>query len=103
MVIDEPSSATQEHNGETLYLGIDMGTSQSSIVTSSNVRRTVTSVVGWPKDLISYKFLQKQVVIGDECLQNRMAVDMVWPLEHGVFRHRPSEDDEEETESSEEV
>jgi rod shape-determining protein MreB len=54
----------------------------------------VTSVVGWPKDLISYKFLQKQVVIGDECLDNRMAVDMIWPLEHGVFRHRPAEEEE---------
>jgi hypothetical protein len=58
------------------YIGLDLGTSQSSIVTSTDIRRTVTSVVGWPKDLISYKFLQKQVVIGDECLENRMAVDM---------------------------
>ena len=62
--------------------------------TSTDLRRTVTSVVGWPKDLISYKFLQKQVVIGNECLENRMAVDMIWPLEHGVFRHRPSADEE---------
>jgi rod shape-determining protein MreB len=52
----------------------------------------MTSVVGWPKDLISYKFLQKQVVIGDECLEHRMAVDMIWPMEHGVFRARPEEE-----------
>lgn len=96
----EPSTAAASaQNSDILYLGIDMGTSQSSIVTSTDIRRTVTSVVGWPKDLISYKFLQKQVVIGDECLQNRMAVDMVWPLEHGVFRHRLSAGDDEETEA----
>ena len=81
---------------DILYLGIDLGTSQSSVVTNTSIRRTVASVVGWPKDLISYKFLQKQVVIGEECLQNRMAVDMIWPLEHGVFRHRPLQEGDEE-------
>ena len=103
MGADEPSSAAPAQNSEVLYLGIDLGTSQSSIVTSTDIRRTVTSVVGWPKDLISYKFLQKQVVIGNECLQNRMAVDMVWPLEHGVFRHRPSSGDDEENKDSREA
>ena len=81
----EGRTATAPQDDGILYIGLDLGTSQSSIVTSTDVRRTVTSVVGWPKDLISYKFLQKQVVIGDECLENRMAVDMIWPLEHGVF------------------
>jgi hypothetical protein len=28
-------------------------------------------------------------VIGNECLEHRMAVDMIWPMEHGVFRARP--------------
>lgn len=83
----EGPAATQDG---ILYVGLDLGTSQSSICTSTDLRRTVKSVVGWPKDLISYKFLQKRVVIGDECLKNRMAVDMIWPLEHGVFRYRPS-------------
>ena len=90
----KPAAATST-DGDILYVGLDLGTSQSSIVTSTDQRRTVTSVVGWPKDLISYKFLQKQVVIGDECLSNRMAVDMIWPLEHGVFRHRQGDDEEE--------
>ena len=92
---ESASAAVKAQNGDILYIGIDLGTSQSSIATSTGIQRTVTSVVGWPKDLISYKFLKKQVVIGEECLANRMAVDMIWPLEHGVFRYRPS--DEEET------
>ena len=62
----ESSPAQREpSNDEILYVGIDLGTSQSSIVTSTQLRRTTTSVVGWPKDLISYKFLKKQVVIGE--------------------------------------
>ncbi|MFH1566963.1 MAG: MamK family actin-like protein [Gemmatimonadota bacterium] len=93
MGADGPTAAVSQ-DGDVLHIGLDLGTSQSSIVTSTDIRRTVTSVVGWPKDLISYKFLQKQVVIGDECLKNRMAVDMIWPLEHGVFRYRPSDADE---------
>jgi len=96
----EGRSATAPQDDDILYIGLDLGTSQSSIVTSTDIRRTVTSVVGWPKDLISYKFLQKQVVIGDECLENRMAVDMIWPLEHGVFRHRPSDEEEAATPES---
>ena len=92
----EGPSAAVAQDGDILYIGLDLGTSQSSIATNTGIQRTVTSVVGWPKDLISYKFLQKQVVIGEECLQNRMAVDMIWPLEHGVFRHRAAEDDGEQ-------
>ena len=94
MVTEPAAGANLSQNDGILYVGIDLGTSQSSIVTSTNIKRTVASVVGWPKDLISYKFLQKQVVIGEECLQNRMAVDMIWPLEHGVFRHRPAKGEE---------
>lgn len=85
---ESASAAAKAQNSDILYIGIDLGTSQSSIATSTGIKRTVTSVVGWPKDLISYKFLKKQVVIGEECIANRMAVDMIWPLEHGVFRYR---------------
>ena len=38
---------------DVLCIGIDLGTSQSSIATNTQIRRTVSSVVGWPKDLIS--------------------------------------------------
>ena len=54
----EPSAAaTQAQDSDILYVGIDLGTSQSSVVTNTGIRQTVSSVVGWPKDLISYKFL----------------------------------------------
>ena len=88
----EGAVGNQSQSNDILYIGIDLGTSQSSIVTSTSLRRTAISVVGWPKDLISYKFLQKQVVIDEECLQHRQAVDMIWPLEHGLLRRPPAED-----------
>lgn len=86
----DSSGSASPSSGEILYIGIDLGTSQSAVATSTGIRRTVASVVGWPKDLISYKMLKKKVVIGEECLKNRMAVDMIWPQEQGVLRYRPS-------------
>lgn len=86
----DSSVSASPASGEILYIGIDLGTSQSAVATSTGIRRTVASVVGWPKDLISYKLLKKKVVIGEECLKNRMAVDMIWPQEQGVLRYRPS-------------
>ena len=74
---------------DVLYLGIDLGTANSSVATSTDVTRTVPSVVGWPKDLIAYKFLQKPIVYGEECIRNRMALDLFYPLEKGVLRYRP--------------
>lgn len=64
---------------DVLYLGIDLGTANSSVATSTDVTRTVPSVVGWPKDLIAYKFLQKPIVYGEECIRNRMALDLFYP------------------------
>jgi rod shape-determining protein MreB len=95
MAIRSSAASSGQSASEVLYLGIDLGTSQSSVITSAGTRRTVASVVGWPKDLISFKFLQKKVVIGEDCLKHRMAVDAIWPLEHGVFRYRPSKSGEE--------
>jgi rod shape-determining protein MreB len=74
---------------DILYLGLDLGTANSSIATSTDVTRTVPSVVGWPKDLIAYKFLQKPIVYGEECIRNRMALDLFYPLEKGVLKYRP--------------
>ena len=75
---------------DILYLGLDLGTANSSVATSTNITRTVPSVVGWPKDLVAYKFLQKPIVYGEECIRNRMTLDLFYPLENGVLKHRPN-------------
>lgn len=75
-------------SAEPVYVGIDLGTANSSIATSTDITRTVPSVVGWPKDLVAYKFLQKSVVYGEECIRNRMALELFYPLEKGVLKYR---------------
>lgn len=70
---------------QDLIVGIDLGTSQSSIVTSTGRMLNISSVVGFPKDFIALKLLNKSVVFGDECLRNRMSVEMIYPLKNGVI------------------
>ncbi len=84
-----PSSDPGNTQKDILYLGIDLGTANSSIATSTDITCTVPSVVGWPKDLVAYKFLQKPIVFGEECIRNRMTLDLFYPLEKGVLKYRP--------------
>ncbi|MFN7974721.1 MAG: rod shape-determining protein, partial [Acidobacteriota bacterium] len=77
-----------------LYLGIDLGTSQSSIASSTGIRRTVQSIVAWPKDLVSQKVVKKPIVFGDEALRHRLAVDLYYPLERGVVKKGTTRDQE---------
>jgi len=68
------------------HIGVDLGTSQSSITTSTGRRHTIKTCIGYPKDVISHKRLGKDYLIGDDALDNRLAVDLVWPLAEGVIR-----------------
>ena len=81
----QTEQATEVVKKDVLYIGLDLGTSQSAIATSSGLLVNSASVVGWPKDLISFKLHQKSVLFGDECLRNRMSVDMYYPFEKGVI------------------
>jgi rod shape-determining protein MreB len=80
-------SKNQESKEETkktegvLYLGIDFGTSRSSVSASNGVRETVASFVGYPKDVVSKKMLKKDVLFGEEAMKNRLALNFFRPLE----------------------
>ena len=69
-----------------LYLGIDLGTSRTSVSASNGVRETVPSYVGYPKDAVSRKLLKRDVLFGDDAIKNRLALDFYRPLEHGVLK-----------------
>ena len=73
-------------NDNALLLGIDLGTSRSSIVSMRGARKTVESYVGWPKDAVSRRLFSIDVVYGREALDNRLALDLYRPLEHGVIK-----------------
>jgi rod shape-determining protein MreB len=67
-------------------LGIDLGTSRSSIVSMNGSRRTIDSYVGWPTDAVSRKLFKSDVVFGRTALDNRLALDLHRPLERGVIK-----------------
>jgi rod shape-determining protein MreB len=70
----------------TLYIGIDLGTSRSSICASNGTRAWTESYVGWPRDFISAKVLGKPVLFGADALEHRLSVDLYRPLERGVIK-----------------
>jgi len=68
------------------YVGIDLGTSRTTITTSTGQRLTSITCVGYPKDVIAHKRLKKDYLLGEEALANRLSVNLVWPLADGVIR-----------------
>lgn len=76
-----------------LQVGIDLGTSRSSISASSGERHVVESYVGWPIDMVARKVLQRDVLIGSEALENRPMLDLHRPLERGLIKEGSEKDE----------
>jgi rod shape-determining protein MreB len=77
---------TQKKTEGVLYLGIDLGTSRTSVASSNGQRVTVSSHVGYPKDVVSKKLLKKDVLFGDEAVEHRLACRFYRPLAAGVLK-----------------
>jgi rod shape-determining protein MreB len=71
---------------ERLFIGIDLGTSRSSISTSHGKRIMVDSYVGWPLDMVARKVLKRNVLVGSEALEARLMLDLHRPLEQGLLK-----------------
>lgn len=80
-----------------LYLGIDLGTSRTSVCGSNGVRETIESFVGYPKDPVARKLLKKDVLFGQEARDKRLSLNLHRPLEHGVLKF--NQDGEDDTEA----
>jgi rod shape-determining protein MreB len=80
-----------QENGE-LYVGIDLGTSRSSISTSDDQRHMVESYVGWPIDMVARKLLKKPVLVGAEAIENRPMLEIHRPLERGLLKEGSDRD-----------
>ncbi|MFK7739607.1 MAG: MamK family actin-like protein [Planctomycetota bacterium] len=89
---DDKSEANAAGDGEVkkdhgvLYIGMDLGTSRTSVSASNGVRETVYSIVGYPKDVVSRKLLKKDKLLGKEAIEKRLSVKLYKPLEKGVIK-----------------
>jgi rod shape-determining protein MreB and related proteins len=81
----KPAEVAKKDHG-VLYLGIDLGTSRTSVAASNGVRETIASYVGYPKDVVSRKLLQKDVLFGDDALAHRLSLNFFRPLGEGVIQ-----------------
>jgi len=69
---------------ERLYIGIDLGTFQSTISASNGTNESVLTVVGKPKDPIARNFLKRDTLFGADALKNKLACNLYYPLSAGV-------------------
>jgi rod shape-determining protein MreB len=83
--------STPKKDGGVLYLGIDLGTSRTSVASSNGQRVTISSHVGYPKDVVSMKLLKKDVLFGDEAVEHRLSLKFYRPLAAGVMKHTSNE------------
>jgi len=79
---------------DVLNVGIDLGTSRSSISASNGARHVVESYVGWPVDMVARRLVKKPVLFGREALENRPMLDLRRPLEHGLIKEGSERDEQ---------
>ena len=72
---------------DVLYIGIDLGTFRSVMVSSDSHEVEELTVIGTPKDPIARNFLKRDVLFGEEALKNRLALNLFRPLELGVIKN----------------
>ena len=83
-----------EETNEAICVGIDLGTSRSSISASSGERHLIDSYVGWPVDMVARKLVKRPVLIGREALENRSMLELRRPLERGLIKEGSERDEE---------
>ena len=85
-----PIADSSEEDGKkqkgVLYVGIDLGTSRTSVASSNGQRETVYSYVGYAKDYIAKKVLGRDVVFGKEAIEKRDRLDLIRPFENGMIK-----------------
>ncbi len=69
---------------DRLYVGIDLGTYQSTIASSAGKLQTIETVVGRPKDPVARNFLGRDVLFGEDALKNKLACNLYRPMAAGV-------------------
>src|SRR5262252_3797672 len=84
-------AADQSSDG-MLPVGIDLGTSRSTISTSTGEKIVADSFVGWPADLVARKILKRDVLVGKDALEHRTMLDLRRPLERGLIKEGSEKD-----------
>ncbi len=83
---------TTKKTERALLLGIDLGTARTAVMSNRQFKALVRSVVGYPKDIIGVKILNRTQVIGAEAIEKRSYLDLYYPLQDGVLKEASDKD-----------
>jgi rod shape-determining protein MreB len=70
-----------------LYIGIDLGTSRTSVAASNGQRETVWSYVGYAKDHISQRVLGADKLYGKHAVEKRLSLNLIRPFAEGMIKY----------------
>lgn len=68
------------------FAGIDLGSMNSAAVGSTALRACMPTTVGWAKDELARMLVGDGLLLGDKLQQNRMALEVVRPLQDGAIK-----------------
>jgi rod shape-determining protein MreB and related proteins len=77
---------------QVVYIGMDLGTFKTSVVSSNGNREVVFSAVGWPKDHVAQAVLGREVVFGNDVFEKRLALNVCRPFQKGALKYMDSEE-----------
>jgi len=69
------------------FIGMDFGTFKTSVVSSNGRREVLYTAVGWPKDHVARALLGRDVVFGEDVVEQRLALDVVRPFAKGALKY----------------
>lgn len=71
---------------DVVYIGMDLGTFKTSVASTNGRREAIHSAVGWPKDHVARGMLGRDVIFGEETVEQRLALDVIRPFEKGALK-----------------
>lgn len=89
-----PATPPADPNSGILYVGIDLGSSRTSVAASNGVRETVWSYVGYPKDHVARKLLGRDRLFGHDAFEKRLSLNLIRPFAKGLIKHTTDADEQ---------
>lgn len=73
-------------------MGIDLGTSWTAVMSDRGDRFLNRTIVGYPKDVIGWKVVGSNFVVGEDVLRQKDSLSIYYPMERGVLKDTTDED-----------